>query len=79
MLRYSQDGHSTWIRGLDLNLYMRTEEFVQGGLIPWASVLERFLALHLSLNCSFQMRLFDFRGQSLIYQWPIRTGEIPCL
>ena len=79
MMRYSQDGQSTWIRGLELNFYVRAEEFVHGGLIPWASVLERFLGLHLSVNSSFQMKLIDFRGQSLIHQWPVRTGEIPCL
>jgi type VI secretion system protein ImpG len=79
MMRYSQDGQSTWIRGLELNFYVRAEEFVHGGLIPWASVLERFLGLHLSVNSSFQMKLLDFRGQSLIHQWPMRTGETPCL
>lgn len=79
MLRYSLDGQSTWIRGMELNVHVKSEEFVQGGLIPWASVLERFLGLHLSLNSSFQMKLLDFRGQSLIHQWPLRTGEIPCL
>jgi type VI secretion system protein ImpG len=79
MFRFSEQGQSTWIRGLELNLYIRTEDFVQGGLIPWGSVIERFLGMHLSLNSSFQMKLLDFRGQSLIHQWPIRTGEIPCL
>ena len=80
MMRYSDSGQSTWVRGLEIRIGMRTEAFIhEGGMILWASVLERFLALNLSVNSFIQMKLVDHRGQGVIYQWPMRTGEIPAL
>jgi type VI secretion system protein ImpG len=78
--RAIENGQSFWIRGLEINLMVNSEAFQhEGGLILWASLIERFLSLHLSINSLMKLRLIDTRNKGLLYEFPVQTGEVPAL
>jgi len=63
-----------FVRGLDVRLELDPRAFASGGFL-FASVLERFLALHASIN-SFVRTTAAFAGRpGVIRTWPARAGE----
>ncbi|WP_439630177.1 type VI secretion system baseplate subunit TssF [Gemmata sp.] len=66
-------------RGLAIDLELDEEKFVGAGAYLFASVLERFFALHAALN-SFTELTARLRGADGAFaQWPPRAGEQPLL
>lgn len=67
-----------FVRGLDVRLELDPRAFATGGFL-FASVLERFLALHAAIN-SFVRTTAAFAGRpGVIRTWPPRAGEQPLL
>lgn len=67
-----------FVRGLDVRVDLDPRAFAAGGFL-FASVLERFLALHASIN-SFVRTTAAFSGRpGAIRTWPPRAGELPLL
>nr|WP_144299529.1 type VI secretion system baseplate subunit TssF [Elioraea rosea] len=67
-----------FVRGLDVRVDLDPRAFAAGGFL-FASVLERFLALHASIN-SFVRTTAAFAGRpGVIRTWPPRAGELPLL
>lgn len=62
-------------RGLEVTLTMDEEKFSGGGLFLLASVLERFLALYVSLNSFTETVLAVQGGEAPLHRWPPRAGE----
>lgn len=66
-------------RGLALDLELDEEKFVGAGAYLFASVLERFFALHSAVN-SFTELTARLRGSGGSFaEWPPRAGEQPLL
>jgi type VI secretion system protein ImpG len=66
-------------RGLAINLELDEEKFVGAGAYLFASVLERFFALHATIN-SFTELTTKLRGmENSFAEWPPRAGEQPLL
>lgn len=66
-------------RGLGISLELDEEKFVGAGAFLFASVLERFFALHAAVN-SFTELTARFRGAAGPFAtWPPRAGEQPLL
>jgi len=66
-------------RGLAIDLELDEEKFVGAGAYIFASVLERFLALHATVN-SFTELTARLRGSSSPFaEWSPRAGEQPLL
>jgi type VI secretion system protein ImpG len=62
-------------RGLDVTLTFDEKVWATGGLFVLASVLERFLALHATVN-SFVRTKVVLRGRSgVVATWPARAGS----
>jgi type VI secretion system protein ImpG len=60
-------------RGLRIDLTLEDPAFEGAGLLPLASVLERFFRRYVSLNSFTQLRLLSAsRGE--IKQWPVQIG-----
>ena len=67
-----------FVRGLDVRLTLDPRAFAQGAFL-FASVIERFLALHASVN-SFVRLTAGFAGRpGVIRTWPPRAGAEPLL
>lgn len=67
-----------FVRGLDVRFELDQRAFATGGFL-FASVLERFLALHAAIN-SFVRTTAAFAGRpGVIRTWPPRAGEQPLL
>jgi type VI secretion system protein ImpG len=61
-------------RGRRVELEFDEEQFPGGGLFLFASVLERFLALHASMNSFTQLALRSRQRKHLVREWPPRAG-----
>jgi type VI secretion system protein ImpG len=73
--RVGRDLSAGFCRGLEVTLQFDEEKFAGSGLLVFASVLERFLALYVSLN-SFTRLVALTKGKETVYRrWPPRTGE----
>lgn len=67
-----------FVRGLDVRIELDPRAFATGGFL-FAAVLERFLALHATVN-SFVRTTAAFAGRpGVIRTWPPRAGEQPLL
>jgi type VI secretion system protein ImpG len=61
-------------RGLEITLNVDDAAFEGAGIVPLASVLERFFARYASINSFTQTRLNSaLRGE--IKTWPVRLGR----
>ena len=66
-------GPASYGRGLEITLTLDEPAFEGFGLVPLASVLERFFARYVSINAFTQVRLqSSLRGD--IKTWPVRLG-----
>jgi len=61
-------------RGLEITIELDERQFVGIGSYLFASILERFFALHCSLN-SFTSMVLRTKQRKEIRKWPPRTGE----
>jgi type VI secretion system protein ImpG len=66
-------GPMSFARGLEITLTLDDAAFEGAGVLPLASVLERFFARYVSLNSFAQTRVRSAaRGD--LKRWPVRTG-----
>jgi type VI secretion system protein ImpG len=67
-------GPMSYGRGLEITLTVEDAAFEGAGIVPLASVLDRFFARYVSLNSFTQTRLISAtRGE--VKTWPVRTGN----
>jgi type VI secretion system protein ImpG len=70
----SEDGVS-FARGTRVNLEFDEEQFTGGGAYLFASVLERFLGLYVSLNSFSQLEARTRQRKEILKLWPPRAGQ----
>ncbi len=70
----SENGIS-FARGTRVEMEMDEEQFVGGGVYLFASVLECFLGLYVSMNSFSQLVARTPQRKEVLKQWPPRTGQ----
>ena len=70
----SENGIS-FARGTRVELDLDEEQFVGGGTYLFASVIEQFLALYVSLNSFTQLVATVRQGKEVLNEWPPRAGQ----
>jgi type VI secretion system protein ImpG len=61
--------------GVEVTVEFDEAHFVGGGLFLMASVLERFLGLHASVNAFSQLVATTRQREGVVKRWPPRSGE----
>jgi type VI secretion system protein ImpG len=70
----SESGIS-FARGTRIHLELDEEQFVGGGVYLFASVLERFMGLYVSMNSFSQLAISTTQRREVLEQWPPRAGH----
>ena len=70
----SEDG-VVFARGTQVQMEFDEEQFVGGGVYLFASVLEYFLGLYVSMNSFSQLRVRTRQRKEVLRQWPPRAGQ----
>jgi type VI secretion system protein ImpG len=70
----SEDG-VVFARGTQVDMEFDEEQFVGGGVYLFASVLEYFLGLYVSMNSFSQLRVRTKQRKEILRQWPPRAGQ----
>jgi type VI secretion system protein ImpG len=70
----SENGIS-FARGVKVELELDEEQFVGGGVYLFASIIERFLALYVTLNSFSQLVMKSRQRKEVIREWPPRAGQ----
>lgn len=65
----------TFARGSQVDMEFDEEQFVGGGVFLFASVIERFLGLYVSLNSFSQLIARTKQRKEVLKQWPPRAGQ----
>ncbi|HYZ84159.1 MAG TPA: type VI secretion system baseplate subunit TssF [Bryobacteraceae bacterium] len=65
----------TFARGSRVEMEFDEEQFVGGGVYLFASVLERFLGLYVSLNSFSQLVARTRQRKEVLKEWPPRAGQ----
>jgi type VI secretion system protein ImpG len=65
----------TFARGTRVQMELDEEQFVGGGVYLFASVVERFLALYVSLNSFSQLVARTKQRREVMHEWPPRAGQ----
>jgi type VI secretion system protein ImpG len=68
-----------FVRGLRIDLELDEEKYIGTGAFLFASVLERFLALHAAVNSFTQLAVRTVGSPGPLKVWPPRAGEQPLL
>jgi type VI secretion system protein ImpG len=70
----SENGIS-FVRGTRVEMLFDEEQFVGGGVYLFASVLEHFLGLYVSLNSFSQLVASTEQRKEVLREWPPRAGQ----
>jgi type VI secretion system protein ImpG len=70
----SEDGMA-FARGTHVELELDEEQFVGGGVFLFASVVEHFLGLYVSMNSFSQLQVRTRQRKETMRQWPPRAGR----
>jgi type VI secretion system protein ImpG len=70
----SEDG-VVFARGTQVEMEFDEDQFVGGGVFLFASVLEHFLGLYVSMNSFSQLRVRTRQRKEILRQWPPRAGQ----
>ena len=70
----SEDG-VVFARGTQVDMEFDEEQFVGGGVYLFASVIEYFLGLYVSMNSFSQLRVRTRQRKEMLRQWPPRAGQ----
>jgi type VI secretion system protein ImpG len=62
-------------RGLEVSIEFDEEKYVGSGVFLFASVLEKFLGLYVSLNSFSQLIATTQQREEPVKRWPPRAGE----
>lgn len=73
--RVSGKDSTFFCRGLDVQLSFDEDNFTDGSVLLFASVLERFLALYCSLNSFVKTTAVTNKRDGVLHRWPPRSGE----
>ena len=65
----------SFARGLRIELELDEDQFAGGGAFLFASVIERFLALSVSLNSFTQLVVTTPQRKEMLHEWQPRTGR----
>ena len=65
----------TFARGTRVEMELDEEQFVGVGVYLFASIVERFLGLYVSLNSFSQLVLRSKQRKEVIREWPPRAGH----
>lgn len=65
----------SFARGTRVRMDLDEEQFVGGGVYLFASVMERFMALYVSLNSFSQLVVGTTQRREVLQQWPPRAGH----
>jgi type VI secretion system protein ImpG len=65
----------TFARGTKVEMEVDEEQFVGVGIYLFASIIERFLGLYVSLNSFSQLALRSKQRKEVIREWPPRAGH----
>ncbi len=64
-----------FVRGTEVDVLFDEEQFVGGGVYLFASVLEHFLGLYVSLNSFSRLIARTQQRKEVLKKWPPRAGE----
>ncbi|MEW6730067.1 MAG: type VI secretion system baseplate subunit TssF [Acidobacteriota bacterium] len=64
-----------FVRGIETTIEFNEEQYVGSGIFLFASVLERFLGLYVSMNSFNQLVIRSKQREGNIKRWPPRTGQ----
>jgi type VI secretion system protein ImpG len=64
-----------FVRGTEVDIRFDEEQFVGGGVYLFASVLEHFLGLYVSMNSFSQLIARTGQRKEVMKKWPPRAGE----
>jgi type VI secretion system protein ImpG len=70
----SENGIS-FVRGTRVDMMFDEEQFVGGGVFLFASVLEQFLGLYVSMNSFSQLVVRTEQRKEVVKEWPPRAGQ----
>ena len=65
----------SFARGTRVQVELDEEQFVGGGVYLFASVLERFMGLYVSMNSFSQLVTTTMQRREVLEQWPPRAGH----
>src|SRR5581483_9241793 len=68
---------SGFCRGIEVTLEFDEQKYPGTGVFLFASVLERFLGLYVSVNSFSQLVGKTRQGERHFKKWPPRPGELP--
>ena len=68
-------GWHGFCRGMEITVQFDEDKYVGSGVFLFASVLERFLGLHATLNSFIQLIATSRQRDTPIKRWPPRAGE----
>jgi type VI secretion system protein ImpG len=63
------------VRGTRVEIRLDEEQFVGAGAYLFASVLERFFGMYVSLNSFSQLVAFTPQRKEVLRKWPPRAGR----
>jgi type VI secretion system protein ImpG len=64
-----------FVRGIETTIEFDEEQFVGSGVFLFASVLERFLGLYVSMNSFNQLAAKSKQREGYLKRWPPRAGQ----
>ena len=73
--RVESDSGITFARGTRVNIEFDEEQFVGGGTYLFASVIEKFLGLYVSINSFSQLVATSRQRKEVIWEWAPRAGQ----
>jgi len=73
--RVASDEGISFARGMHIDLELDEEQFAGGGAFLFASVIERFLGLSVSLNSFTQLAVTTPQRKERLHEWPPRAGR----
>jgi type VI secretion system protein ImpG len=73
--RVESDNGISFARGTRVDIEFDEEQFVGGGIYLFASLIERFLGLYVSLNSFSQLSARSRQRKEVVWEWPPRAGQ----
>ncbi len=77
--RLSGAGRVAFCRGTEISIEFDEQKYVGSGVLLFASVLERFLALYTTINSFTQLVATTTQGKGPLKIWPPRAGDHPLI
>jgi type VI secretion system protein ImpG len=72
--RVASENGISFARGTRVEMELDEEQFVGGGVYLFASVIEQFLALYVSMNSFTQLVATIRQRKEVLHEWPPRAG-----